>query len=320
MFANLRQSIADWIFRIKAPEAAPVTLVQRRIYILPTKQGYLFVLVLLVMLFASINYALALGFLLTFLLAAMGAVAMLHTWRNLSYLKLRPGRVEPVFAGETARFGVAMETPGASRFAVAVRRIGEEPTYCDVNPGAPTAIAVPAAARHRGLLECGRLEIFTRYPVGLFHAWAYFDFGQRAVVYPRPDMTAGDPPALSSATGEGSLSVPGDEEFHQLRAYHAGDPPRQIAWKALARGQGLLTKEFHAMAADEIWLSWDDAASSFAEAKLSVLAHWVLESDRRGHHYGLKMPGVRIAPSSGDAHRELALEALALFGITAPAQ
>ena len=319
MFANFRQSIADWIFRIKVPETAPVTLVQRRIYILPTKQGYLFVLVLVVMLFASINYALALGFLLTFLLTAMGSVAMLHTWRNLSYLKLRPGRVEPVFAGETAHFGVTLETPGAGRFAVAVRRIGEDPVYCDVNPVAPASIAIPAAARRRGLLECGRLEIFTRYPVGLFHAWAYFDFGQRAIVYPRPDTTAGAPPALSTATGEGSLSVPGDEEFHQLRPYHAGDPPRQIAWKALARGQGLLSKEFHAMAADEIWLTWDDAASSFAEAKLSVLAHWVLESDRRGQRFGLMLPGVRIPPATGDAHRDRALEALALFGITAPA-
>jgi uncharacterized protein (DUF58 family) len=318
LFANFRQSVADWIFRIKVPETAPVTLVQRRIYILPTRQGYMFVLVLVVMLFASINYALALGFLLTFLLTATGSVAMLHTWRNLSYLKLRPGRVAAVFAGETAHFGVTLETPGASRFAVAVRRTGEEPSYCDVNPGAPAAIAIPAAARKRGLLECGRLEIFTRYPVGLFHAWAYFDFGQRAVVYPSPDTTAGDPPALSTATGEGSLSVPGDEEFYQLRPYHAGDPPRQIAWKALARGQGLLTKEFHAMAADEVWLNWDDATPSFVEAKLSVLAHWVLESDRRGQHYGLKLPGVRIAPGMGDAHRERALEALALFGL-APA-
>jgi uncharacterized protein (DUF58 family) len=318
LFANFRQAVADWIFRIKVPEAAPVTLVQRRIYILPTRQGYLYALVLVVMLFASINYALALGFLLTFLLTAMGAVAMLHTWRNLSYLRLRPGRCEPVFAGDTAHFGVTLETPGAGRFAVAVRRIGEEPAWSDVTPGAPAPITIGALAGKRGLLDCGRLEIFTRYPVGLFHAWAYFDFGQRVLVYPRPDTSAGAPPALATATGEGSLSVPGDEEFHQLRPYHAGDPPRQIAWKALARGQGLQTKEFHAMAADEVWLSWDDTGAAFVEARLSVLAHWVLECDRRGQRYGLKLPGVRIAPGSGDVQRERALEALALHGI-APA-
>src|SRR5512139_1226727 len=122
MFANARQTIADWIFRARAPESPPVTLVQRRIFILPTKQGYLFGLVLAILLLASINYALSLGFVLTFLLAAMGAVAMLHTWRNLAHLKLRPGRCDPVFAGDTAQFRVVLESPSRERYAVAIRR------------------------------------------------------------------------------------------------------------------------------------------------------------------------------------------------------
>ena len=128
MFAELRQSIADWIFRAAVPEAPPVTLVQRRIFILPTRQGYVFALTLLVMLLASINYQLSLGFILTFLLASMAGVAMLHTWRNLAHLKLRPGRCDPVFAGEAAHFGVTIETPAQTRFAIAVRRQDEEPS------------------------------------------------------------------------------------------------------------------------------------------------------------------------------------------------
>ena len=65
--ANLRQSISDWIFRAAFPESPPVTLVQRRIFILPSRQGYVFAGVLLVLLVASINYNLSLGYLLTFL-------------------------------------------------------------------------------------------------------------------------------------------------------------------------------------------------------------------------------------------------------------
>ena len=76
MFANLRQSISDWIFRARSPEAPPVTLVQRRIFILPTRQGYFFACVLVLLLIAAINYALSLGYLLTFLLASMGGVAI----------------------------------------------------------------------------------------------------------------------------------------------------------------------------------------------------------------------------------------------------
>src|SRR5215468_8463456 len=192
MFADLRQSISDWIFRASVPEAPPVTLVQRRIFILPTRQGYTFGFTTLVLLVASINYALSLGFVLTFLLASMAGVAMLHTWRNLAHLKLRPGRCDPVFAGEGAHFGITVETPAQTRFAIAVKRRDDE----------PAAIALPVAANRRGLLRCGRMEIFTRYPVGLFHAWSYVEFNLNIVVYPRPDPLAGSPPTQSRSASE----------------------------------------------------------------------------------------------------------------------
>ncbi len=318
MFANLRQSISDWIFRASIPEAPPVTLVQRRIFILPTRQGYFFAFTLMLLLLASINYTLSLGFLLTFLLAAMGGVAMLHTWRNLAHLRLRPGHCNPVFAGESAHFGVSIETPSRTRFAVAVRRREVDPVFADVEAGNIAAIALPAAALRRGRVECGRLVIFTRYPVGLFHAWSYFDFGLTVLVYPKPDPSAGPPPTHSRSESEEGIPVSGDEEFNMLRQYHAGDPPRQIAWKALARGQGLLTKEFNATASSELWLDWNEARAADPEARLSALAHWVIEAERLGQSYGLRIPGTAIQPARGEAHRARCLEALALHGDPKP--
>lgn len=318
MIANLRQSISDWIFRARAPEAPPVTLVQRRIFILPTRQGYVFAGVLGLLLLASINYTLSLGFLLTFLLAAMGGVAMLHTWRNLAHLRLRPGHCTPVFAGEAAHFGVSVETPMRTRYAVAVRRRGEHPVFADVEAGNIASLSLPVPAPRRGRVGCGRLEIFTQYPVGLFHAWSYFDFGLTVIVYPRPDPSAGPPPTQSRSDSEEGIPVPGDEEFNMLRPYHAGDPPRQIAWKALARGQDLLTKEFNATASSELWLDWEQARAADTEARLSALTHWVLESERMGQAYGLRLPGVAIPPARGEPHRSRCLAALALFGDPRP--
>jgi uncharacterized protein (DUF58 family) len=299
LLANLRQSISDWIFRASVPETPPVTLVQRRIFILPTKQGYLFAFVLLILLLASINYTLSLGFVLTFLLASMAGVAMLHTWRNLAHLKLRPGRCEPVFAGETAHFAISVETPARTRFSIAVRRRDDEPVYADVVSGEIAGVGMPVVASRRGLLRCGRLEVFTRYPVGLFHAWSYVDFALTVIVYPRPDPFGGTPPSQSRSASEEGIPIAGDEEFNMLRAYRAGDTPRQIAWKALAREQGLLSKEFNAD----------------AEARLSILCHWVLQAERFGQSYGLRLPGRSIRPSRGEAHRTRCLEALALFPV-----
>jgi uncharacterized protein (DUF58 family) len=313
VLADLRQSISDWIFRASVPESSPVTLVQRRIFILPTRQGYTFAATLAILLVASVNYALSLGYVLTFLLMSMAGVAMLHTWRNLSHLKLRPGRCDPVFAGEPAHFGITVETPAQTRFSIAARRKGEDPVYADVKVAETAAIGLPVATPRRGRMRCGRIEIFTRYPVGLFHAWSYVDFNLQVIVYPRPDPLAGTPPAQSRSASEEGIPVAGDEEFNMLRSYRAGDAPKLIAWKALAREQGLLTKEFSAMASSELWLDWEEARAPGVEARLSVLCHWVLQAERFGQSYGLRIPGAVIAPGRGEAHRTHCLEALALF-------
>jgi uncharacterized protein (DUF58 family) len=313
LLADLRQSISDWIFRASVPETPPVTLVQRRIFILPTRQGYVFAGTVAILLLASINYALSLGFVLTFLLGSMAGVAMLHTWRNLAHLKLRPGRCEPVFAGDVAHFGVTVETPALTRYSIALRRGGEDPVFADIVEGDPALVVLPAHTRQRGLIPCGRLEVFTRYPVGLFHAWSYVEFQLNVLVYPKPDTSAGSPPAQAGASSEEGIPVPGEEEFNMLRAYRPGDPPKLIAWKALARAQGMLTKEFSAMASSELWIDWSAANAPDVERRLSILAHWVIQAESFGQSYGLRLPGVRIPPNRGEAQRRRCLEALALF-------
>jgi uncharacterized protein (DUF58 family) len=169
------------------------------------------------------------------------------------------------------------------------------------------------SAPRRGVLRCGRLEVFTRYPLGLFHAWSYLDFDMVVVVYPRPDPTAGNPPAQSRSLAEEGIPIAGDEEFNLLRPYRAGDTPRQIAWKALARKEELLTKEFSATASSEFWIDWDEAHGGGLEERLSILCHWVLQAEAFGQSYGLRLPGVSIRPGRGEGHRAACLEALALY-------
>ncbi len=314
---TLRQRIADWIFRAKFPEAAPVKLIQRRIFILPSRTGYFFAFVLLLLLLTSINYTLSLGFLLTFLLGGMVSISMLHTFRNLARLSISPGMVDPVFAGETAQFALVLSNPSIPRFAVGVTRAKIRvtvPQFGDIPLDATATIYIPVAAEKRGRMAVGRLEIFTEYPVGLFHAWSYVDFGTSCLVYPRPDPGAGALPIDARSKSEGNIPIAGDDDFQSLRTYKPGDTPRQIAWKALARGQGLLVKEFGSMTSADLWLDYDALAGIDVEQRLSRLTWWVLEAERAQLPYGLKLPGNSIAPARGKHHRDACLEALALFG------
>src|SRR5438067_13055552 len=101
--------IANWIYGFTPPERGTVTLVHRRVYIVPTQLGWLFALTLAILLVGSINYALSLGFALTFLLAGMGLAGMVHTARNLARMAISVGRAEPIFVGEAAQFRVYLD-------------------------------------------------------------------------------------------------------------------------------------------------------------------------------------------------------------------
>ncbi len=321
---TFRQRISDWIFRARIPESPPVVLTQRRIFILPSRTGLFFAFVLFLLLVASINYSLSLGYMLTFLLAGIGGISMLHTFRNLAQLSIAPGKVDPVFCGDIAEFHLVLHNSGVGRFSVGLKRAQLQnavPSFGDIAPhkgnnATSTNLVLPMAMDRRGTVGCGRLEIFTEYPVGLFHAWSYVDFGLTGLVYPKPDAGAGALPISASGHGEGNMPIAGDEEFQSLRAYRPGDTLRQIAWKALAREQGLLVKEFGTTTSADLWLDYAALEGLGVEQRLSRLTWWVLEAQRAMLPYGLKLPGLSIQPSMGPTHRDECLRALALHGLT----
>jgi uncharacterized protein (DUF58 family) len=314
MYAAVKHYLSDWLAGPSGPESVLV-LSQRRIYILPTRQGLLFAGALLVMLTGSINYALGLGFVLTFLLFALAMNAMIHTFRNLANLRVTAGRAEPVFAGDAAHFNVHLDNPAdAERYALGLTHDGRSTTFVDVPARSSASAMVAVAAPRRGVLRPGRITLFTRYPLGLYRAWSHLDLEMQCTVYPRPAFPALPLPPAMASSGTGSESGRGQEDFAGLREYHLGDSPRHIAWKAAARDQGLLTKQFSGHAEAQLWLDWRHLPGQMAvEERLSHLARWVLQAHGAGTAYGLRLPGKTVALGAGAAQRDACLEALALY-------
>ncbi|OGA16026.1 MAG: hypothetical protein A3H32_13800 [Betaproteobacteria bacterium RIFCSPLOWO2_02_FULL_63_19] len=310
----LRHSqIYNLLVRPHQPETGTIFLAQRRVYILPTRQGFTFALALVLMLIGSINYSLSLGYVLTFMLAGMGIVSILHTFRNLAHLYVSAGRVEPVFAGDTVRFELHLENRrDVPRHSVLLACAGST-TNCEVPPNRVETVTIPVKAARRGWLQLPRVTMETRFPMGLFRAWAYVRPDVRAIIYPKPDDALLPMPRLSHGTGDAMNAGTGTDDFSGLRAYQSGDSPRHIAWKAVARGEVLLTKVFAGRAAMEMWFDWNDLPPRLGtEARLSRLARWVLLAHANGLRFGVKLPGVEVPLGSSDDHRKACLQALAL--------
>lgn len=309
----LRQWAERWLRRRFGNQGTRITIERRRLFILPTRLGYTFAGTLLLLLIGSLNYSASLGFALTFLLAGCGTLGMLHTYRNLEGAVFTFGPAAPVFAGDTARFPLEVEAPERSRWAIEVTAGDWTGTIDSVTPTQPHHGGVPMPTRRRGRLALPRLTVTTRWPLLLFRVWTYLRPAVSTLVYPAP-LDHGYRRPWAADAGGGPSTPDSEEEFAGLREYRPGDPPRRIAWKALARTDELRVKAFEAMAADDTWLDWDSLEGLAPEARLEQLCFWVLAADRSGHPYGLMLPGSRIAPAQGPEHRRRCLEALALSG------
>src|SRR5678810_507724 len=117
----IRQRIRVYIQRRLKRVPGPVTIQRQRIYIVPTRMGYIFGVMVFVMLMGSMNYSNSLGFALTFLLTALGMVGMHHTHRNMFNVRVRAGRHAPVFAGQDVRFQLVLDNPSQmARYSLAL--------------------------------------------------------------------------------------------------------------------------------------------------------------------------------------------------------
>lgn len=311
----LQQRVTRWARKRQGEDAPVVTLQRRRIYILPTRQGMLFGLVVFLMLLGSMNYSNSMGFLMTFFLGALGVVAMHNTHRNLEGLILRRGRADAVFAGNDAHFEIIAENPSRQqRDGITITLAGSPMSRADLPAGSFRSLGYRMSTEKRGWLQPERFGVHTTWPFGLFKAWAWVYMPHPLLVYPRPAKHPPAPPLRATEQGESRASDGGQGDFSGLRDYRKGDAPRHVAWKASARlDKDLLVKEFKGGNAVSREFDFDSLSAFGLEERLSILTRWILDAEAAGERYALHLPAKNIPLDQGGVHRDRCLKALALF-------
>ncbi len=309
-----RRLVDRWLFRLGRPEAAPIILYQRRIYVLPTAAGYAFALALLVMLIASMNYNLSLGYALTFLLGGVAVASIVHAFRNLLQLSIRSGRTEPAFCGDALVFHLLIDNRRtARRPALRLRAHGEVSAF-DLPPGAVTEVSLALPTKTRGPFPLGRTILETRWPLGLIRAWSVFIPDITGLVYPAPEINPPPLPGQTAGEAQGQRSLrAGDDDFAGLRNHQTSDSPQHLAWKVFARGGPLMTKQFSTLEGGDIALEWSALPPTLDnEARLARLTAWLLIAEGSGRRYALQLPSRYFPRGHGHAHLHQCLHALAL--------
>lgn len=303
-----------WARKRQGNDPAVTELSSRRIYILPTGVGMVFAIMTFAMLLGSMNYNNNLSFVLTFFLASLGFVSMHHCQRNLVGLEVGFAGVEPVFAGQSAEFRIAVTNHSKShRHHIQLYVDDIVSDIDDLGPGESRIFHLEIPTSRRGHIGLERFGIRTLFPFELLRAWAWLHMDLSGLVYPRLADNVPEPPPSRIARGHRQHDARGEEDFAGLRRFNDGDSPRHVAWKAYARSGELLSKQFAGSDTSSQWLEFAQVDARNVEERLSILARWIVDADRLQRDYGLRMPGEEFAPAHGDQHRHRCLQALALF-------
>ena len=311
-----QERIDRWVMRRVKRQPGPIVIGRRRVYIVPTRFGYGFGAMTLVMLLGAMNYSNSMAFALTFLLAGLGLVCMHHTHGNLVNIALHASRSAPIFAGEIAHFEIRVENPARQdRYAIALSWPKQDANaiISDIPALGATPLRLTLPASKRGWLPSGTFSVATEFPLGLFHAWTWAELDMACLVYPRPAAPGLSPPSTSGSGGHTEGGRHGQDEFAGLRNYQHGDTARSIHWKSLPKLQVPMVKQFSETLEQALWLDWSSLSGLDTEARLSQLTRWVLDAEAEHHAYGLRLPGTVIAPGQGETHQHQCLKALALF-------
>jgi len=224
-----------WLARL--PTSDDHVLTQRNVYILPTRAGWMLALTLLLLLLASINYQLNLGYLLTFLLAGSSVVGMHMAHANLRGLHLQWRTGSATFAGQATDVLLTLHNPSRrTRYGIALRWGDDKPdqaVWADAPARASGQATLRWTPQQRGRIGLPAIVLETRFPMGSFRVWTWWRPASPWLVYPAPE--AAPPPWPGENEQEHGTRAPStplpDGERTALRPYRRGDPLKWVAWK-----------------------------------------------------------------------------------------
>jgi len=313
-FSLLPESISRWLSD-KSSRNNQFTLSQNNIYIFPSKMGFVFVLLIVLMLLTAINYQSSLIYMFTFFIGAVFFVSILLCFLNMNGLCVSSYQTLECFEGDLRAHAVELSNISESSFGL---RLGVDKHLLNeisVIKNTKYVHNLLLPADKRGLHVLDRLRIESSFPFGFIIAWTWLKLDSRVLVFPKP--IEGD----RSQYGGGAASKGNSrfllEDLTELKSYQQGDSTLRIVWKQLAAKDQLIIRNRDQGVSDSTWLTWDLYAASSTERKLQHLCFDILDIHRKQQAYGLDIPGVLIKPSKGELHKRKCLKALALFGLDA---
>ncbi|MEM1275128.1 MAG: DUF58 domain-containing protein [Pseudomonadota bacterium] len=278
-----------------------------------TGRGMLLICLAIGQFFLATHFSNNLVFLSCFFALGLVISAIVTTWPCLRGVKVRLLPPEAAAVGGIARLRFLVER-GARTDGLTVV---SGPFTAVASPAAPGCLEAKINATERQIIQLSKFELAGTDPFGLFRVSRTLRPDEAGpveiVLYPQPDWAC-PTQAAPAQSEQGAGRIRG--AYAGLRPYRPGDARSDVSWRASARTQGLIVKEYESAGTDRAQIFELEATGDALEANLSSLTAAVLGAAREGTATGLRLPGLEIGPDRGERHLSQLLAALAGFGKT----
>lgn len=254
MLANLRQSL-------RALFAG---------YMRPTHEGRRFLFAVFLIGLAALNTGNNLIYIVFGLMCSVLVIAWVALRVNLAALTLAVNFPEPIYAGQAAK--AVLTVSNAKRYLSSyslhvlmpegARGRGQ---VTIVAPGASASCVAEAYFPRRGVYSYSDFFIESTFPFLFFTKRIRVPLSGDVVVYPA--LMEVDEDALLSGQGDDAWTLrPGrGEELLSIRQFGAGDDMKMIHWKATAKADKLMVKDFSESTPKMVTIIIDDSLPEMPE-------------------------------------------------------
>jgi uncharacterized protein (DUF58 family) len=256
--------VAGWVGVTLVPVLAkrtPLRWIGYRMEYRITRQGWIYVIGIILVALAALNTGNNLLFLILASLIASILMSGILSSITLAGVELRLELPEHIFAGQMVRgtvelknekltlpsFSLRVEGPNAKkRPGSSASEILETPVYFPYLPRQEAVSqSVPLHFFKRGVYRQEAFRIVTRFPFGFLQKARRLDLPTEALVYPSveasPEFLDIRPGILGAME---SLAKGRGQDLYALRDYLPNDSARLVNWKASARLGSLMVREF----------------------------------------------------------------------------
>lgn len=302
---KLRQRLQHWLAK-KFTDNTSFQLNHGTLLVFPTRYGFWFVALFVLLYLLGTNYQNNLILLLGYLLLSVFILSIWFAWRNLAGLTIQVSPPAAIYAGQQVQLPLKVQQPAfyqAVQFAFG-------PAKIKLSSSQQALLQWPAAKR--GQYRIANVLVQTEYPLGLIRCWSYLPLRLHYWVYPTPlepsTLSAGAD-AKADSSQQSAVELP-----DQLKAYQAGDSIRRLHWKRLARQPDapVVKVSEQQPKADPRWLQVPPLQGAALEQCLSEVCYQLLELEAKQLSYGLRTPAGDLPLGQGPLHLQQCLQRLAL--------